>query len=158
MLLRALTKTYAIPGLRLGYALCGDHDLLERMEGSGPAWPVSIPAQAAGAAALTREPDWSARGMAVIRRGRWQLADGLKRFGYQVLDSHASYLLFRAPGDQTLDRRLLERGILIRPCADYRGLGRDWYRTSVRTEAENLRLLQALEHDREGEALWPKRS
>ena len=51
-LLRSFTKMYGIPGLRLGYGLCSDTDLLERMEEVRQPWSVSIPAQEAGIAAL----------------------------------------------------------------------------------------------------------
>ena len=56
----------------------------------------------------------------------------------------ANYLLFRAPGITDLRERLVARGILIRSCANYQGLGPDAYRVAVRTGAENARLLDAL--------------
>ena len=58
LLLRAFTKSYAMAGLRLGYALSANGGLLERMAAAGPPWSVSTPAQAAGLAALEQCPDW----------------------------------------------------------------------------------------------------
>ena len=52
MILRAFTKWYAMAGVRLGYALCADEALLERMRQCGQPWAVSTLAQAAGVAAL----------------------------------------------------------------------------------------------------------
>ena len=46
---------------------------------------------------------------------------------------------------------MLKEGILIRSCANYRGLGPDWYRVAVRRHEENLRLIGALERCRKGE-------
>ena len=55
LLLRAFTKSYAMAGLRLGYALSANGGLLERMAAAGPPWSVSTPAQAAGLAALEQQ-------------------------------------------------------------------------------------------------------
>lgn len=48
LLLRALTKSYAMAGLRLGYCLSDDRALLAAMAEEGPPWPVSQLAQQAG--------------------------------------------------------------------------------------------------------------
>ena len=143
-LLRAFTKSYAIPGLRLGYGLCGDETLLERMSAVGQPWPVSGPAQAAGVACLTRAADWPARAREVIRTERDWLMKVLRRHGVTVWEGQANYLLFRVPGRTDLKERLLERGILIRSCANYVGLGADDYRIAVRPHEENERLIQTL--------------
>lgn len=144
LLLRALTKSYALAGLRLGYCLCGDRALLERMEGLGSPWPVSAPAQAAGETAFRDFPDWSRECLPFLRRERERLTGALKARGLWVCPSDANFLLFQGPPD--LGERLLrEEGILIRDCANYSGLGPGWYRIGLQGEAENTRLLQALE-------------
>ena len=69
-LLRALTKSYALAGLRLGYCLCGDKSLREKIVAMGQPWPVSYPAQLAGECALQDFPRWpleSARKFAPLR-------------------------------------------------------------------------------------------
>ena len=119
-LLRAFTKTYAVPGLRLGYGLCGDADLLELLYAGAQPWSVSNVAQAAGVAACVCP------------------------LGCTVWAGEANYLLFRAPGVADLKERLLERNILIRSCANYHGLGPDFYRVCVRREEENTKLIAAL--------------
>ena len=142
LLLRALTKSYALAGLRLGYALCGEEALLGRMEAAGPPWAVSIPAQAAGEIALQQFPRWPADSFRAIRRGREQLAAGLTALGLWVCPGDGNFLLFQGPED--LGRRLLEgEHILVRDCSSYSGLGPGWFRIGVRTEEENERLLTA---------------
>lgn len=143
VLLRAFTKSYAIPGLRLGYCLTGNRALAERLYACGQPWPVSGPAQAAGLAALAC-PDWPARARGLIQAERPILADGLAALGLKVYPSRANYLLFRAQGDETLKERLLARGVLIRSCANYPGLGPGYYRVAVRTRRENQVLLSEL--------------
>ena len=146
-LLRAFTKTYAIPGLRLGYGVCLDRDLLERLYDTAQPWAVSNVAQAAGSAACRRK-DWPERGRAVLERERPRLAEGLRRLGLTVFEGEANYLLFRAPGRDDLREETLKRGVLIRSCGNFAGLSNDYYRVCVRTGEDNARLLQAL-----GEAL-----
>ncbi len=143
-LLRAFTKTYAVPGLRLGYGLCGDLDLVRRLEASGPCWNVSGPAQAAGLACCERR-DWPERGRRQLEALRPALGQGLEALGCRVVPGQANYLLFRLPGVEDLRDRLLSRGILIRSCADYRGLGPDWYRVAVGRKEENATLLSAFQ-------------
>ena len=144
LLLRAFTKSYAMAGLRLGYALCADAALLERMSAGGPPWSVSTPAQAAGLAALTQCPHWPEQGRAFLERARPALAEGLSALGLDVVPGQANYLLFRAAGVTDLKESMLTQGVLIRSCANYHGLGEDWYRVCVGPAEQNRRLLAAL--------------
>lgn len=142
LILKAFTKLYAMAGLRLGYCLCSDGAFLERMGRAGQPWAVSGPAQAAGMAAL-KETEYVEAVRALIRAERPRLAGALSRLGFRVVPGEANYLLFHAP--LPLVEPLRERGILIRDCANYHGLGAGWYRAAVRTGPENGRLIAALE-------------
>ncbi|WP_297208778.1 pyridoxal phosphate-dependent aminotransferase [uncultured Flavonifractor sp.] len=143
-LLRAFTKSYAMAGLRLGYGLSADRELLAHLSRFAQPWSVSAPAQAAGLAALAQCPGWPERARALIAGQRPALAAGLAELGCDVIPSQANYLLFRVERVTDLKDRLLSRGILIRSCANYFGLGSDWYRVCVRGGAENRRLLAEL--------------
>ena len=144
LLLRAFTKSYAMAGLRLGYALCADAALLEKLAAGGPPWSVSTPAQAAGLAALTQCPDWPEKARAFLEGERPALAAGLSALGLDVVPGQANYLLFRAAGVTDLKESMLTQGVLIRSCANYHGLGEDWYRVCVGQAEQNRRLLAAL--------------
>ena len=144
LLLRAFTKSYAMAGLRLGYALSATGGLLERMAAAGPPWSVSTPAQAAGLAALEQCPDWPEKARTLLASERPALSDGLAALGLEVVPGQANYLLFRAAGAADLKERMLMRGVLIRSCANYHGLGNDWYRVCVGQAEQNRRLLAAL--------------
>ncbi|MCD8190423.1 MAG: threonine-phosphate decarboxylase CobD [Clostridiales bacterium] len=143
VLLRSLTKSHAMPGLRLGYLLCGDPALLERVVQAGQPWGVSVPAQCAGVAAMHR-PDWPRLGREMVQPQRRRLTEELRKLGFRVWDSRANYLLFYSARWTDLQEQLLQRDVLIRDCADFAGLGTGYYRIAVRTEAENTRLLQTL--------------
>lgn len=140
-ILKAFTKLYGMAGVRLGYGLCADAALLERMRRAGQPWTVSALAQAAGLAALTQR-DYVRQVRALIETERPYLLAGLRALGLRVIAGRANYLLFRA--DETLGERLEARGALIRRCGNYPGLDDTWYRTAVRTRRENDALLAAL--------------
>lgn len=141
VILKAFTKLYGMAGVRLGYCLCGDETLLEKMQTAGQPWAVSSLAQAAGVAAL-KETAYVDEVRALIARQRPVLTAGLRALGLRVIDGKANYLLFRAPAD--LNERLRPRGTQVRSCANYPGLGPEWYRTAVRTAPENARLLELM--------------
>ena len=142
VILRAFTKTYAMAGLRLGYALCGSLRFAEQLQSAGQPWPVSNVAQAAGIAAL-QEEDYVNRLRALISEEGPRMIRALTALGLRVIPGKANYLLFCCE-DKELGEKLRKRGILIRDCRNYDGLSEGWYRIAIRTEAENKRLLQAL--------------
>ena len=61
-----------------------------------------------------------------------------------MFPGEANYLLFRTKGELPLQQRLERRGVLLRPCGNYRGLDNRFYRIAVRSREENGRLLTAL--------------
>ena len=141
IIVNAFTKSHAIPGLRIGYALCPDAATAQRIRTQGQYWSVSAPAQVAGLAAL-QEQDYLEAARRLIADERAFLTRELTALGCRVCPSDANFLLFQStPG---LAERLLEKGILIRSCANFEGLDETWYRIAVRTHAENLQLLQTM--------------
>lgn len=157
ILLKAFTKLYAMPGLRLGYCICGDREAARRLQAQLPCWNVSNMAQLAGLTALDpqKNPDYISQSRELIWAERRFLTEGLRRLGLRVLPGHANFLCFYcedsrvetgtfSPGVQPLYEILLAQGILIRDCAGFEGLGPGWYRIAVKTRQENRRLLDEL--------------
>lgn len=141
-LLKAFTKTYAMAGLRLGYGLCSDAELLARMELLRQPWSVSIPAQMAGVAALA-ETRYVEQARLLVQKERAWLRKQLEQCGFSVYGSSANFIFFR--GKEGLVEHCRERGILIRDCSNYRGLGAGFYRIAVRTHRENEELARVLQ-------------
>ena len=141
LILKAFTKNFALAGARVGYCLTENHALLRKMSQSSQPWNVSLPAQAAGVAALL-EWSWVLRARDLTRRERAYLSQELPALGFSVCPSEANYLLLRAPVG--LDAALLRRGIAIRSCENYPGLGPGWYRIAVRLHEENEALLETM--------------
>ena len=67
----------------------------------------------------------------------------MREFGIRFIPTKANFFLLYS--ESSLFERLLEQGILIRDCGNYRGLSKGWYRIAVRTKEENDVLLRALE-------------
>lgn len=141
LLLKAFTKSYGMAGLRLGYCLCGNPALLQRMGMCSQAWNVSTPAQLAGVAAL-QEAEFLRRANEMIQKERPRMTEALQNMGLRVIPSRVNYLLFQAP--RTLGAQLLSRGIQIRDCSNYPGLEQGWYRTAVKLPQQNQLLLDAI--------------
>ena len=147
--LRAFTKMYGMAGLRLGYGICSDTELIRRMEQVTQPWNVSVPAQAAGIAAA-REQEFVAVSRQMITEQKKLLLAGLEAAGVKVYGSAANYIFFReAPG---FDTRMYRAGFMVRNCGNYDGLTEGFYRIAVRGEADNRAFLQALQEleQREG--------
>ena len=140
-LLRAFTKAYGMAGLRLGYGVCMNRALLEAMCRLSQPWNVSTVAQAAGLAALDC-PDWPRKARELYRAEKPWLYEQLTARGLAVLQGDANFLFFC--GKPGLYEALLVRGVLIRDCANYRGLRPGDYRIAVRTHEENETLLGAI--------------
>lgn len=140
-ILKAFTKRYAMAGLRLGYGLCSDTALLERMKRMVQPWNVSLPAQAAGLAALG-ETEYLEKAGGIIQEQREYLKNALRQKRYKVWDSQANYIFFQGP--EGLEEKALASGLLIRSCANYPGLDETYYRIAVRLPEENRRLLDVL--------------
>lgn len=140
-ILKAFTKSYGMAGLRLGYGLCADKELLQKMSAAAPPWTVSTPAQAAGVAAL-KNAAFLAENRALICAERPRLEEELRKLGFWVCPSQVNYILFR--GDVGLTEQLRARGVAIRDCANFEGLTSGWYRVAVRQYEENEQLIAAI--------------
>lgn len=144
VIINAFTKTYALAGLRLGYLMCSDISFLQECRGQMPCWSVSIPAQAAGEAALG-STEYMEQSRRLIREERLYLKTELERMGFCVLPGTADFLCFgwknRASGQRNLYQMLLKLGVLIRDCGNFRGMPDGYYRIAVRTHEDNGKLI-----------------
>ncbi|MDE7212829.1 MAG: aminotransferase class I/II-fold pyridoxal phosphate-dependent enzyme, partial [Lachnospiraceae bacterium] len=93
IVLRAFTKIYAMPGLRLGYLVCGNGDAMQRIFQAGQCWNVSVPAQSVGIAVLSEEA-YVRESVACVQREREFLMEGLRTEGFGVVPSETNFILF----------------------------------------------------------------
>lgn len=139
--LKAFTKTFACAGLRIGYLMASDQDLLCNCKKHLPEWNVSVPATYGGIAAA-KEREWLSITSGEIRKEREWMRKRLEEQGYQVYPGEANFLFFT--GKEGLYEHCLRHHILIRDCSNYHGLDKGAYRICVRNRGENERLLAVL--------------
>ena len=147
LVVRSLTKTWGLAGLRVGYLL-GDRTLVAECARVQPHWSVSTPALAAavacsGAAAQDEAGQRAARLTAVRERLRADLhARGLRTVDASV----GPFLLAAHPRRRDLHAALRGLGIAVRRADTFPGLGEGWIRVSVRDDDARETLLGALDH------------
>lgn len=146
IILKAFTKIYAMAGLRLGHCISANAELLKRIREAGQPWSVSTPAQVAGIRAM-EEKAYLIKTKKLIREEREYLLPQLKELGITVIASNANYIFIKdgGAGAKPLHELLFEKGILIRNCDNYNGLGPGYYRICIRTHEQNTILIGALQ-------------
>ena len=143
LLLRAFTKSFAIPGVRLGYLIGSAEELLSKIREQLPEWNLSIFAQKAGQACLSSGNEtYLTETVRYVKRERRFLTDELQQMGIRVFPGKANFLLLYC--EENLYEKLLRRGILIRDCSNFEGLSEGYYRIAVKRHEENLQLLEAI--------------
>ncbi|MFJ6668900.1 Rv2231c family pyridoxal phosphate-dependent protein CobC [Streptomyces sp. NPDC091383] len=148
VVLRSLTKTWGLAGLRIGYALA-EPEIIAELERAQPLWPVSTPALAAAEACV------SARALAEAGHAAHRLASdrahlvaGLSALalrGVRVAGpAEGSFVLVGVPGAAGVRQRLRELGYAVRRGDTFPGLGADWIRLAVRDRPTTNAFLTAL--------------
>lgn len=134
LVLRSLTKTWALAGLRVGYAL-GSPEVLARLTAQRAHWPVgTLQLTAIAACCDPRAVADAAAGAARLGQLRAEMVAGLASVGADVVDGQAPFVLFRTPEAVQLRKRLHDRGIAIRRCDTFVGLDEQYLRAAVRRE------------------------
>ncbi|MEV2196329.1 Rv2231c family pyridoxal phosphate-dependent protein CobC [Streptomyces phaeochromogenes] len=149
VVLRSLTKTWGLAGLRIGYVLASPETIAE-LERAQPLWPVSTPALAAAEACMTpralAEQEHAARRVAIDRA---HLVAGLREFasdGVRVAEpAEGPFVLIGLPGAAAVRARLRRLGFAVRRGDTFPGLDDTWLRLAVRDRATVNRFLQALD-------------
>ncbi len=140
MVTRTFSKAYGLAGLRVGYALCHESaaDLLNRVR-----QPFNVNSFAlAGAVAALEDEIFLAHCLEINRLGMEQLTAGLDALGVEYIPSYGNFLACRVGDATSINRRLLERGVIVRPVANY--AMPEHLRVSVGMEHENARFLAVL--------------
>lgn len=144
-IIRAFTKFFAIPGLRLGYLLTKNDLLAEALLQMREPWSINTFADMAGQILLD-DKDYIKQTYQWISTERAFLYQGLNGFPeLTVYQPSVNYIFFHLEKPLDLRKELLLKGIFVRSCANYRGLAENYYRVAVKTRADNIQLLTALE-------------
>lgn len=147
IVIRSMTKFYAIPGLRLGFTAAHPR-LAAAMRDKRVTWSVNTLALLAGEVCLRADADYERATIALVERQRERLREALGRLGCRTWPGEANFLLVRLPEPWTAKRMqeaLGRRGVLVRSCAMYPGLTARDIRVAVKDDAACAKLVWEME-------------
>jgi threonine-phosphate decarboxylase len=139
VVLRSLTKIYALSGLRIGYAVLPS-SLLDTVKEAKEPWTVNSLAQVAGITALD-DAAYKTETFRVIEEEKQNLEAGFARLGITYFPSSANYYLLQLEKAQAIVSCLRGKGILVRDCSNFPGLDGTYIRVAVKSKKDNIRLL-----------------
>lgn len=144
-IIRAATKFFAIPGLRLGYG-CVSKEMAEKIESLSMPWSVNSLAETAGRY-IFKDKEYIQKSKKYIDQERSFLLEELEKIeGLKAFNTHTNYILIRLEGkteDQVFES-LLKRGFVIRKCSSFRSLGKNHIRIAIKDRENNVNFLKAL--------------
>lgn len=142
IVLRSMTKFYALSGIRIGYGIFHP-SILAAIKRHKEPWTVNTLAQVAGSAVLN-DKVYKDQTFKVISEGKKILEDGLNALGIHYIKSAVNFYLLRYSSAQSIIASLKDSGIIVRDCSNFRGLNGSYMRIAVRTNRENLKFLEEL--------------
>ena len=141
IILRSFTKTFALPGVRAGFAV-GDPKIISEVKRQQPPWSVNGFAEAAALAALSSYGHVEKVRSAMVESKR-RLVDGLSALGLRFAEGAANFVLVNVPSAREFRWKLMREGILVRDCGSF-GLP-DHVRMAVPAPADVSRVLAAFD-------------
>jgi histidinol-phosphate aminotransferase len=142
LVVRSMTKDYALAGLRLGYVVGRRVELIAALRRARPAWNVNALAQAAGVAALADKAHQE-QSLHKLLGAKPALIAGLQHLGLSPLPSTTHFFVVNVKNGAEFRQYLLKQGILVRDCASF-GLPA-YVRIATRRASENSRLLETIQ-------------
>jgi threonine-phosphate decarboxylase len=144
-ILRSLTKSFALAGLRIGYGI-GSKQMISILYKIKIPWNVSGLAQQAASAALSNS-FYLIKAKKIIKNESFYLINCISKLkDFQCNPTSTNFILIKTKmKSKTLQKKLLEKKILIRDCSTIRGLNDNYIRIAVKTRKENEKLIKALE-------------
>lgn len=142
IIIKSLTKFFAIPGLRIGYGICSNASLKDNIEKISPAWNINILAEIATKTAI-KDINYIKESIKFIKDEKEYLYNELKEInGLKVYEPNVNFVFFKTIIKMNLKNELLKNNILIRSCSNYEGLDNSYYRIAVRSHEENSKLIK----------------
>ncbi len=142
IVIRSMTKFYALAGLRLGYGIF-PLKIIDVIKQQKEPWTINTLAQRAGIAAL-RDSLYENATYILIDMEKQFLESNFRKAGIRFFHSYANFYLLKLSNADQLYSNLRVKGMLVRLCSDFKGLDKTYIRVAVRTREENVRLLSAL--------------
>lgn len=145
IVVKSLTKFFAFPGIRIGYGVCGNNEIIEKVNKISIPWSINTVAAYGGNIALSQN-QYIEESRIYVKIEKDFLFNELHKFKELLVYKPAvNFIFFKVYDNINLKEKLLNKGILIRSCDNYAGLNSNYYRVAVRTHDENIKLIRALQ-------------
>ena len=144
-IIRAATKFFALPGIRLGYA-CTSSDKVKELEKVELPWSINSLADAAGQF-IFKDKNYIEESKAYIEKERRYLLEELSEISnIKPYNTHTNYILIKLLGwnEEYIFNFLLKKGIIIRKCSSFIGLANGYMRVAIKDRNNNARLIKSL--------------
>lgn len=144
IVVRSMTKMYAIPGIRLGYVIAHP-EVIAVLKSAAPHWNVNGMASAIGAVCLDEEA-YREQAIRHANEEREKMSAFLRELGCTVTESEANFLSFKPCDAGKLYRGMLAKGIVLRHSENFRGMDGRWLRVGMKSSGEMEELRRELAH------------
>lgn len=150
IILRGTSKFFAAPGLRLGYAITGNHDLIKTINSRKNPWTINSLAVVAGEI-MFRDHEYIQKTRNLISSERTRMYEALKADKrYKVYEPTANFMLVKILDDSLTSDQLFEKcikqGLMIRDCSTFPFLSNKFFRFCVMSPEMNSKLLEIISH------------
>lgn len=143
-IIKSLTKFFAMPGLRIGYGITINLDLLKRIKDISVPWNINVLAEKSTIKALEEE-DYIKNTINYIENEKNKFYYELCKFNdLKIFKPAVNYIMFKVNKDIDLKEEMMKENIIIRSCSNYRGLNNKYYRVAVRKKEENQKFINIL--------------
>ncbi len=142
IVIRSMTKFYALAGLRLGYGIF-PLKIIDLIKQYKEPWTVNTLAQRAGISALN-DTTYKKQTLELIKNEKQFLEKRFNQLGINFVNSCANFYLFRFLNAEFVYRKLKKKGILVRLCSDFKELDKTYIRVAVKNRKQNVLLLKEL--------------
>ena len=145
-IMRAFTKFFAIPGLRLGYGISFDEELMNKLQAEKEPWSVNTFANLAGLVMLDDKDYIKKSEKWVAEEKKFLYKELSKNKNLKVYKSECNFLLIKllTTTSQEIQARLLEKNILVRDASNFQFLDESYIRVAVKDREKNLKLIESL--------------
>lgn len=145
-IIKSLTKLFAIPGIRIGYGMTSNIDIINKIQAISVPWNVNIIAEVSAINSLN-DKEFIAKSIIYVEEEKAYLFKELCEFDdIKVFNPSVNFIMFKLGKNIDLKYELMKRNIIIRSCDNYNGLDESYYRIAVRTREENIKLISTLKN------------
>ena len=145
-IIKSMTKFFAIPGIRIGYGISKNKDIIKKIDDISVPWNINVMAERAAIVALD-EKEYIDDTIEYIEDEKNFLFHELSKIEQiKVFKPEVNFIMFKTKEFIDLKEKMLSENIIIRSCGNYKGLDRNYYRIAVRTRVENEKFISTLKN------------